>query len=114
MLMELDQPDEAAATHREMVDRFGGDAIATFDDVARRYGEIGIVGLRRHAVGALVNKAGILRELDRPDEAVATLNGLIARYEDDDDDGIQNFVTQARYQRGLLVDRPDDDPPGFV
>jgi tetratricopeptide (TPR) repeat protein len=115
MLMELDRPDAAAATHREMVDRFGPDAVATFDDVARRFTDSRAAELRRHAVGALVNKAGVLQELDRRDEALDTLTGLIARFEDDDDETIQNFVTQAHYQRDLLVGGPDDEEAaGFV
>ncbi|HWH11642.1 MAG TPA: hypothetical protein VG165_10990 [Solirubrobacteraceae bacterium] len=115
MLMELDRPEDAAATHRELVVGFGDAAIATFDALAATHAASAEPGLRRHAVGALVNKAGVLRELDRRDAAVATFDEVISGFADDDDAAIQGFVEQARYHRaGLLAEPAGEGRPGSV
>ncbi|MEA2372676.1 MAG: hypothetical protein QOH12_3070 [Solirubrobacteraceae bacterium] len=106
-LVALGRDDDAAATHKDMVERFGDEGIASFEDLARKHGDSEDPSLRRRAVGALLNRAGILHELDRRDEALAALSGLIERYEDDGDEGVRELVDQARVQQGLLEDRED-------
>jgi tetratricopeptide (TPR) repeat protein len=103
---QLNRLDEASATHRDMVTRFGEDAIATFEELASEFAGAVEPEQRRHAIGALVNKAGVLGELDRPDDAVAALTELIDRFEDDPDEVIQKFVAAAREQRARLLERP--------
>jgi tetratricopeptide (TPR) repeat protein len=105
-LMQLGRPDEAIATHHEMAVGFGDEAIAVFDELADQYADAADPGLRRQAVGALVNKAGILRELDRGAEALVALGELIARFEDDPDEPILDFVGEAREHRAALLEDP--------
>jgi hypothetical protein len=103
-LMQLGRPDEAIATHHEMAIGFGDDAIALFDELASQYADADDPELRRQAVGALVNKAGILRELDRGAEALVALGDLIARFEADQDEAIVDFVGEAREHRAALLE----------
>jgi hypothetical protein len=85
-----------------VVGRFGDDAVAMFDDLAREHGDSRDPQLRRRAAGALVNKAGLLWELERPDEASGALSSLIERYADDADDEMRELVDRARVQQRLL------------
>jgi tetratricopeptide (TPR) repeat protein len=105
-LMQLGRPDEAIAIHHDMAIGFGDAAIEVFDELAAQYADADDPGLRRQAVGALVNKAGILRELDRGAEALVTLGDLIARFEDDRDEAIIDFVGEAREHRAALLEGP--------
>jgi tetratricopeptide (TPR) repeat protein len=106
-LMALLRFDEATATHEELAARFGEDAIATFDEVATRLADAAAPELRRHAAGALANKAGVLRGLDRRDEARSAFTELIDRFADDQDETIQELVAQANDHRAALLDAPD-------
>lgn len=105
--MQLQRFDAASATHKDMVARFADDAIATFDEVARGYGAAAEPEQRRHAAGALANKAGVLRELDRHGDALAALSELIERYSDDRDKTIQELVAQAADHRTALLESAD-------
>jgi tetratricopeptide (TPR) repeat protein len=105
-LMQLGRPDEAIATHHDLAIGYGEDAIAVFDELASQYADAADPGQRRQAVGALVNKAGILRELDRGPEALVALGVLIARFADDDDEAILDFVGEAREHRAALLEDP--------
>jgi tetratricopeptide (TPR) repeat protein len=107
-LMQLGRVEEARVDYENMVARFGDDAIAAFDDVARQFTDAPSPQLRRHGVAALVNRAGILSELNRTDEALAAFDQVITRFEDDEDEGIQDFVAQAREHRSELLGEGGD------
>jgi hypothetical protein len=56
-----------------------------------------------------VNRAGILRGLDRRDDALVAVADVIERFEDDQDETIQQFVTQARDHQAALLEAPDPE-----
>lgn len=98
-LTGLDREDESAGVFQDMLTRFGEEALTMFDGTATYYANASDPQKREGLVSALYGKALALSKLDRQDEALATLNGLIARFEGDDTPAIQDVVSDARDAR---------------
>jgi len=96
----------------------GEEALAMLDELANGYSQADRVEVRDALVVMLYVRAGVLRAIDRRDEAVRTLSDLIARFEDDEDEDIRVNVQAARGERELISEecRPDREvlPPNLL
>jgi len=103
-LGHLGRLDEAIAIHEDMVAHFGSDALTAFDEWAKRCEDQPEPRMRLELATALGKKALVLRGLDRDDEALATLDDLIARFQDDANPLIYPIVAAAHDRREELID----------
>jgi tetratricopeptide (TPR) repeat protein len=81
----------------------GEEALAMLDELARGYSQTDRVEVRDALVVMLYVRAGVLRTIDRRDEAIRTLNDLITRFEADEDEDVRVNVQSARLERELIV-----------
>ena len=81
----------------------GEEALAILDELAKGYSQTDRVEVREALLEMLHVRAGVLRAIDRRDEAVRTLSDLITRFEDDEDEDIRVRVGAARVERELIV-----------
>ena len=73
------------------------DAITTYDELVRRFGESSDETLRRQAAGALINKGNRLVALDRGEEGIAVYDEVARRF----GEAVESDLRQ-RVARGLL------------
>ena len=100
----LGRIDDALACHRHLVEDFGIEALAAFDDTIRRFIDAGEPEQREALAGALWGKAGLLRELNRREEAIAVLTELIDRFDNEEHPVIAHVVASAREGRDHLLE----------
>lgn len=93
---------EARATHEEMVNRFGLDAVAAFEEQAKQRENRPEPEMREELATAVMKKALILIDLDRDVEARAAFTDLIRLFQDDEAPIIQRFVAAAYEARAAL------------
>jgi hypothetical protein len=84
---------------------FGEDAVAALDEAARECGRALGPGMREQLAVLLLEKGMVLNELERPDDALATLNELISRFEPHEREAIQRVVATAQDVRGQLLEQ---------
>jgi tetratricopeptide (TPR) repeat protein len=96
---------EAVTIHEDLVNRFGLDAVAAFEEQAKQRENRPEPEMREEMATALMKKAMILSDLDHDAEARAALTDLIRRFEDDEAPTIKTFVAAAYEARAQL---PED------
>ncbi len=101
--------EEAEAAQEDLAARFGESALAAFDAIVARYGADADPGLRSQAAVVMLNKAALLTQLGRHQEALAVTEQLIDRFEEEEDEAIERAVGMARDVREQLADAVDDD-----
>jgi GGDEF domain-containing protein len=70
--------------------------IACYDQVVARYGGEEFIGLERAVAEALLHKGDTLLEAGRVSEASACLDAIIQGYAANEDNDLQEIVTDAR------------------
>lgn len=70
-----------------------------FDESAKRFAKASEPQAREQVASALYRKAWVLGELARDDEALLTLDELITRFEDDENENVQMIVADSREAR---------------
>ena len=75
-----------------------------FDGTASHFANASEPQEREGLASALYGKALALEKLDRRDEALSTLTELIARFEDDENENVQDVVSDARETHEGIVD----------
>ncbi len=100
VLGRLGREDEAGSVHDDMVERFGEEALAMFDNASdpRARGQVATV---------LARKALILRDLGRRDEALRTLSEVIGRFDEDENADVKMIVSEAREALEEMIDESD-------
>ena len=88
------------------------DAIATCDEVDRRYSTDNAPALNEQVAEALVNKGGWLSDLGRTAEAIAVFNEIERRFGADEHPAVRAVVDRAREQRSRLDGDAHDDDAG--
>jgi tetratricopeptide (TPR) repeat protein len=103
-LDRLGREEESEAVFRELANHYGEEALVMFDETVEHFA--GAIGpeAREAPAAALFNKAYVLGELGRNDEALSTLNELIARFEHDENENVRVVVSDARGARDELLD----------
>ena len=101
--------EEAEAAQEDLAARFGESALAAFDAIVARYGADADPGLRSQGAVVMLNKAALLTQLGRHQEALAVTEQLIDRFEEEEDEAIERAVGMARDVREQLADAVDDD-----
>ncbi|MGZ4399181.1 MAG: tetratricopeptide repeat protein [Gaiellaceae bacterium] len=101
--------EEAEAAQQDLAARFGESALAAFDAIVGRYGAEADPGLKSQAAATMLNKATLLTQLGRHQEALATTEQLIDRFEDEENEAIERVVGMARDVREQLADAIEDD-----
>jgi tetratricopeptide (TPR) repeat protein len=81
----------------------GEEALAMLDELCKGYSQTDRVEVRDALVVMLYVRAGVLRAIDRRDEALRTLSDLITAFEDDEDEDVRVNVQAARGERELIV-----------
>jgi pentatricopeptide repeat protein len=103
-LDDLDREDESAEVFQDMLTQFGEEALTMFDGTASHFANASEPQEREGLASALYGKALALEKLDRRDEALSTLTELIARFEDDENENVQDVVSDARETHEGIVD----------
>jgi tetratricopeptide (TPR) repeat protein len=81
------------------------DAITTFEEVMKRFGERTEDAIVRLVANALTFKAVGLSAIDREDDALATYDEIVKRYNHFSDPFFRNCVGEAILDKGNLLDR---------
>jgi tetratricopeptide (TPR) repeat protein len=99
----LGNKEEATEVFRDMLSRFGEEALHMFDSVINVMITPTDLSQREGIVAMYYGKAVALRDLGRNDEALSTIADLIARFGCDKDCKIQETISDARrVQEGIL------------
>jgi tetratricopeptide (TPR) repeat protein len=98
-LGQLGDMDAAIAAHRRLVEDFGEEAVAAFDEAAAGARVSRDPRAAQSLAGALFKKGLMLSELGRQDEADQAFTEVIVRFENSDDEAIQRAVAAARESR---------------
>jgi tetratricopeptide (TPR) repeat protein len=108
-LNHLGRMEEAIATHEALRDRFGHEAIETFDEVVRKCADATQPAAREQLAGALAAKASLLSELARLDEAIEVFDQILDRFRDDEHPMIERVVAAAGEARQQLLEEQAED-----
>lgn len=108
-LERLGRQQECLTVHEDMVARFGEEALMAFDEFIKRFGRTAEPEIREQLASALYNKAWILSELDRGDEALPVLAKLIASFKNHESLRVQLTVVRACEVRDNLLSNGCDD-----
>jgi tetratricopeptide (TPR) repeat protein len=103
-LDRLDREEESDAAFDQLASNYGGEALVMLDETARRLLIATGPESREAAASLLCSKAHVLGKLGRNDEALLTLDELIARFEEDESPGVRDIVSQARADRERTLD----------
>ena len=79
------------------------EAIASYEEVHRRYGESDLPALHEQVGGALVNKGVALGDLGRSEEAIASYDEAHRRYGESDLPALQELVAKALFNKGVRL-----------
>ena len=101
-LVQLGRDADAIAGQARMVDTYGPDAVAAFEQIAMRFEDSVEPDARAECASALCNRALVLSELGHIEEARVGFTDLIRRFEHDDLEAVQVCVTHARQRQTLL------------
>ena len=83
------------------------DALATIDELLRRFGATQKPKLLAGVASALINKGHMLRELGRPEEALATYDEVSRRFGQSETPGFLRAVASALFQKGGALSELD-------
>jgi tetratricopeptide (TPR) repeat protein len=81
------------------------DAIATYDEVVRRFGDDPAPALREQVAKALVSKGITLGQQGQPLDAIATYNEIVRRFGDDPAPALRERVAKALFNKGVTLDQ---------
>lgn len=112
-LTQLGRVEEALATQAQIAEDYGEVALNAFEGAFRRYADAEDPRVREQAAGALMNKAALLANSDRIDEAIEVLTSLVEKYEDDDALELLRAVAGARELRAELIQLEDEDEDDY-
>lgn len=104
-LEALGRDDEAAEARRLVVARFGDAAVVAFDNNLEQFANASGPGVAEQIVSELFNKASVLRDLGRTDEALRATEELLERFDDDEHGGTRDLVVQASKLRDAIVEQ---------
>ena len=79
------------------------EAVATYDEVLRRFGESTEPSLRVHVARALVNKGITLGTMNRSEEAIATHDEVIRRFGDATEQALLDLVARSLVNKGYSL-----------
>jgi tetratricopeptide (TPR) repeat protein len=79
------------------------EAIATYEEAVRRFGEDPDPALRELVAAALVSKGATLGDLDRNEEAIATYEEIVRRFGEDTDLPVRTLVARALDGKDVLL-----------
>jgi tetratricopeptide (TPR) repeat protein len=91
----LGLPDEARAARARLLRDYGEDALVALDAAATQGAQSLEPQRRMQRAGALYKKAVLLRDLQRPEEAVAVVDVIQAEYEGDEHPAIGEVLAAA-------------------
>jgi tetratricopeptide (TPR) repeat protein len=103
----LDRVAEAASVFEDMTTRFGAEALEMFEKTVARFANGPEREEREGLASALYGKALSLDKLGRQDEALLTLDELIACFVTDENSAIKGIVSDARDVRKRTLDEDD-------
>jgi hypothetical protein len=101
-LETLGRDEESSDVFKDMLDRFGAEALALFDGIVDGFADSSDSLHREGAAHALRRKAKALGHLGRERDARTALTELIMRFEDDMSGGIPLLVAEAHEAREKL------------
>jgi tetratricopeptide (TPR) repeat protein len=107
-LHALGHEEESLSVREDMVSRFGEVALVAFDNSIKQFAQATEPKLREQLASVLYNKARVLNDLGRPNEALPVLTELITRFDSDENPTIQVTVSSAREARDEMIDDQSD------
>jgi tetratricopeptide (TPR) repeat protein len=107
-LEHLDRVAAAASVFEDMITRFGAEALVMFEGTVAQFISGSEPEEREGLASALYGRGVSLDKLGRRDEALQTLDGLITRFETDENSAIKDIVSEARDARERTLDGDDD------
>jgi tetratricopeptide (TPR) repeat protein len=85
-----------------VIDEYAADALAVYERLADQHAHEPGPGSRAMWASSIFNRASVLAELGRIDEAAEGFAEVIRQFENDEDEDVQVSVAQARRQAELL------------
>jgi tetratricopeptide (TPR) repeat protein len=78
------------------------DALAAFDEVVKRFGEMTEPGVREQVAAALRNKGVMLSERNQTEKALEAYDELVRRFDDATEPGVREHVAAALRNKGVV------------
>jgi tetratricopeptide (TPR) repeat protein len=79
------------------------DAILTYDDLVRRFGDAEEIQLREQVAGALINKGATLGEQKKWQDEISIYDDLVSRFGDADEIELRQQVANALFYKGFIL-----------